>query len=183
MSKNEIRYERHALEDVVPLKVPYIVAIDISGACNFRCCFCPNNNETYMKAERHIFMPLEMFKKIIDDIAYMENENDGEKVKVIYITGTGEPMLNKDMVEMIRYCKSRNVCREIRAITNGSILSPICNQKLAESGLDMLRISIEALSDEGYRNVCDVDLSFKDLVENITDLYRRSYGGGVKGIS
>lgn len=182
MNRYEIRHERHALEDVVPLKVPYRLDIEVCGACNFKCNFCPTNNEHYMESERHKVMSKATFEKLIDSIADMERNADGEQIKVVYLSGFGEPLLHKDFPDMVAYIKEKRICREVRAITNGSMLNPVLNRRIVSSGLDMIRISVEALSNVGYKAVCGIDLDFDDLVENVADLYKSSchHGGGLK---
>ena len=41
--KGEIHHHRHRLLEVVPLDTPYVMFIDPSSVCNFRCRFCPSN--------------------------------------------------------------------------------------------------------------------------------------------
>ena len=117
--KIETRNKRTPLELVVPLSTPFIIFIDPCGACNFRCNFCPCNNSEYKKKERHKMMPLPVFKQIVDDIG-----NFNQKVKVIYLYGFGEPLLNRHLIKMAKYLKNSQVCHEIRIVTNGSMLTP-----------------------------------------------------------
>lgn len=167
----ETRNNRLPLEEAVPLKAPFIMFIDPCGACNFFCNFCPCNQSDYKKEERHKLMSLEMFKKVIDDICAFQ-----EQVKVIYLYGFGEPLLNKDVPQMARYIKEKKVCREIRLVTNGSLLTPELNQELVDSGIDLIRISIEALNSEYYKELCGVNIDYNLFLENIRDLYERSRG-------
>lgn len=181
--RREIRHERHALETVVPLKVPYRMDIEIFYGCNFKCNFCPLNNADAAKSKKSQMMSFDTFKEIIDQIADMEREAGGEQVKVIYLGGLGESLLHKDFPEMVSYVKEKKVCREIRTITNGSMLNPVLNQKIVDSGLDLLRISVEALSGEKYKEICGFDLNFNKFVGNVSDIFQRSKksGGGVEG--
>lgn len=165
------RNKRTPLETVVPLASPYVIFLDPSGRCNFKCNFCPCNVDGYMMEERHKIMEWELFKKIADDIAAFE-----EQVKVIYLNGFGEPLLNPNIVEMVKYLKSRNICREIRLTTNGALLNPELNSSLIDAGLDLLRISVEALDRGGYKKICGINFNFEELVENITDFYKKSRG-------
>ena len=163
--------KRTPLETVVPLPSPYVIFLDPSGKCNFKCNFCPCNVDGYRKEERHKIMSWDLFKKIANDIISFE-----EQVKVIYLNGFGEPLLNPNIVDMVRYLKENNACREIRMTTNGSLLTPELNQQLIDAGLDLIRISVEALDDEGYKNACGVAFSFDRLVNNIEDFYNKSRG-------
>ncbi len=169
--KVETRNKRTPLEDVVPLTTPFIIFIDPCGACNFKCNFCPCNTSDYKKRERHKVMPFSLFKKVIDDICTFP-----EKVKVIYLYGFGEPLLNKEIIKMAKYLKLSNACNEIRIVTNGSLLSPGMNDQLVDSGIDLVRISIEALTEKDYKDICDVDIDYSSLVGNIDDLYKKSRG-------
>lgn len=162
---------RTPLESVVPLKAPYVIFIDPSGACNFNCSFCPCNNSDYMNEERHTVMSLDLFKKIIDDISSFE-----EQVKVIYLHGFGEPLMNKNIPEMVKYIKEKKACREVRLTTNGSLLNPTLNRKLVDAGIDLIRISIEALDSEAYKKICGIDADFESIVKNVQDLYTYSNG-------
>ena len=54
-------------------------------------------------------MDFGLFQKIVDDMAEFE-----EPVRVVYLYGFGEPLLNKDIIKMARYLKQKNVCSEIR---------------------------------------------------------------------
>ncbi len=167
----ETRRKRTPLETVVPLKTPYVIYIDPCGKCNFKCYFCPCNNTDYRAEERFQTMPLELFQKIADDMTGFE-----KKVRVVDLWAWGEPFLNPNLIEMIRYLRTKDVCDEIRCCTNGSFLNPEMNQRLADSGLTMLRVSLDAMSDEEYRRICGVRFSFDKLVDNIRDLYERSRG-------
>lgn len=171
----ETRRNRTPLETVVPLPAPYSIYIDPCGACNFRCSFCPCENSDYRNADRFKIMPLELFKKMVDDMVTFP-----EQVKVVNLWSWGEPFLNPHLPEMIKYLRDSGACREIRCCTNGSFLNHEMNTKLIDAGLDMLRISVEALDDEGYRAITGVDISFDRIVENISDLYEQSRGTQLK---
>lgn len=165
------RYERTPLEMVLPLKAPYVLYIDPCGVCNFNCNFCPCNRSQYNMKERHVKMNYDLFKKIVDDMKEFD-----EKIKVVYLYGFGEPLLNADLFKMARYLKQSNVCREIRIYTNGALLSPEINRELVNSGINLIRISLEGLSSEDYKQICQATIDFEQLVENIRDLYNQSRG-------
>lgn len=169
--RTETRHKRAELKDVVPLSTPFILFIDPCGKCNFVCNFCPCNTSKVNQEERHKVMSFRDFKLIVDGLHEFR-----ESVKVIYLYGFGEPLLNPELIEMAKYLKSANVCREIRLVTNGYLLSPEMNAKLVDSGIDLIRISIEALDAEGYKNICGVSINYENFVANIKDLYEKSRG-------
>lgn len=49
-----------------------------------------------------------------------------------------------------------------------------------DSGIDMVRISVEALTEKDYKSICDVDLDFDRFAANIRNLYEISRGTGTK---
>jgi len=174
-TRREIANQRTVLSEVVPLSTPYVLFIDPCGACNFKCNFCPCNNSDFLEKERHAMMDMELFHKILNDI-----EDFPEKLKVINLYGFGEPLLNKNIFRMIKEIKERELCREVRCTTNGYLLSEEVNRKLVESGIDLIRISVEALTDKDYKEICDVDIDFDKFVDNIRNLYEISRGTNTK---
>ncbi len=168
--ENIINRERNDLAEVLPLKWPYALVIDPSNLCNFRCKFCWQCSEEAVTYKKQ-FMEIDLFKKIINDLSF-----SGEKVKSICLSGQGEPLLNPNILEMIQYTKEREVSEFIEIITNGSKFSPEFNQKLVNSGVDRIRISVEELSETGYLDMAGVNINFEEFVANIKDLYERSRG-------
>ncbi len=164
-------YTKENLIDVVPLVTPYAIMIDPSGACNFKCCFCPCNNADEKGSERHKIMSFDLFKKIIDGVAQFE-----KKVPIIDLYGLGEPLLNKDFVKMVKYLKEKDCCDMIRTTTNGSLLNRRLIDELVDSGIDYIKISIEGLAASDYKQLCDVDVDFDEIVANIAYLYEKSRG-------
>ncbi len=128
-----------------------------------------------MSQQRHEVMDMELFQKILADI-----EEFPQQIKVINLYGFGEPLLHRNYVEMAKEIKDRNLCRELRCTTYGYMLSPELNRKLVSTGIDMIRISVEALTNEDYGDICDVSMDFNKFVENIRDLYEVSRGTNTK---
>ncbi len=169
LNKNLVCTNRNRLEEVIPLETPYTVAIDPSNLCNFKCDFCAIQSKKENLPFRKQLMDKTLFMKIIDDLMEFP-----EKLKVLRVNGQGEPLLNPDLPEMIRYAKEKEVAEFIEIITNGSRLCPDLNQKLIDSGLDRIRISIEALDEEGYWNIAKTKIDFDAFRANIKDLHDRS---------
>lgn len=177
VNRDRLEYSnaRTDLSKSVPLDTPFVVFLDPCGACNFKCKFCPCNNSTFMQEERHQIMSMELFHKILDDM-----EQFPSQIKVINLYGFGEPLLHPQYAQLVKEIKERNLCREIRCTTNGKLLSKEMNRALVDTGIDMVRISIEALTEKDYKDICAVDINFNQLVENIKDLYEISRGTNTK---
>jgi radical SAM protein with 4Fe4S-binding SPASM domain len=118
---------------------------------------------------------MDLFHKILDDL-----EQFPEQVKVINLYGFGEPLLHPDYIAMVREIKERKLCRELRCTTNGLLLSPEMNRQLVDAGVDMVRISVEALTAKDYLDICSVRMDYDNFVDNIRDLYEVSRETGTK---
>ncbi|HHQ4535055.1 TPA: hypothetical protein ACSP8B_004120, partial [Aeromonas veronii] len=83
---------RTKLESVIPLDTPFVVFLDPSDACNFKCRFCPTSDRGLMKAVNRPWKQLsfDLFKKIADEMTLFPGQ-----VQVLRLYKDGEPLLNK----------------------------------------------------------------------------------------
>ncbi|MDF2944243.1 MAG: Fe-S oxidoreductase containing radical domain [Herbinix sp.] len=165
-NENLVNMNRSKLQDVIPLSTPYTIAIDPCNLCNFKCEFCAMHASDEKQDFKKQNMPLDLFKKIIDDLSEFP-----QKLKVLRINGQGEPLINIHLPEMIAYAKKKNIADFIEIITNGSLLQPDLNRKLVQSGLHRIRISVEAVDEEGYLDLSKAKIDFNKFRDNIRDLY------------
>ncbi|MEI6033085.1 MAG: radical SAM/SPASM domain-containing protein [Verrucomicrobiae bacterium] len=165
--------ERQCLPDVIPLPAPYVVYIEPSNLCNFRCRFCPTADKDLLRkvGRPSGSMGIDLFKKIIGDLGAFPN-----RIKLLSLYKDGEPTINRAFSEMVRYAKASGVAERIWTKTNGSMLSPSFNEEIVSAGLDMVHISVEGVSAHAYQTIADVSIDYGKLVENIADLYARRRG-------
>lgn len=156
------------LEDQIPLQEPFSAHIDVCSVCNFKCSFCFQADNKAMKEAKlkRGMMPIELFKKIVDDLKEFRNP-----LKKIKIGNHGEPTLHPDLPAMVAYAKQSGVAEIIELFTNGSELRPELNIALADAGLDRMNISLEGLSNERYLQVAGVKVDVDAMVRNIAHLY------------
>lgn len=72
---------RTRLEEVIPLRTPFVIFMDPADTCNFKCKFCPTGHKELMKnisGRNFGIIDFELYKKIIDDICEFE-----EPIKVL----------------------------------------------------------------------------------------------------
>jgi radical SAM protein with 4Fe4S-binding SPASM domain len=98
------------------------------------------------------------------------------KLHRVALHGIGEPLLNKELPNMIRHLKIREVF--VFFNSNGILLDEICQNQLIDSGLDELRISLDASSPAGYKTVRNSD-KFNLIVNNLLDFSERIKALGV----
>ncbi len=160
---------RTKLEEVIPLKTPFVIFVDPADTCNFRCKFCPTGDRGLMKkthGRNFGIMDFNLYKKIINDICEFE-----EPIKVLRLYKEGEPLLNPNFVDMVKYAKDKGCALKIDTTTNASLLNPKKNIDVIEAGLDRINISIEGINDKLYKDFTGISVNFKKIVENIRHFY------------
>ncbi|MDD2714790.1 MAG: radical SAM/SPASM domain-containing protein [Candidatus Wallbacteria bacterium] len=167
--KSKLDLEKHVpLQDVIPLETPFLLYLDPSSACNFHCLFCPSGHKDMISKSGYprSVMSLELFKKVIHDLAEFE-----KPVKVLRLNKIGEPLLNRNLSEMICCAKQSGTVEHIDLATNGSLFTHENMSRLIEAGLDRLNISVEGMNREQYLKYAGFEIDFEKLVENIQWLY------------
>lgn len=161
-------YPREDLGDILPLPNPISMQVDPASLCNFKCAFCPTGDPHLIKASgrRQTFMKLELFEKIVGDIAAFERN-----LKVLRLFKDGEPMLNPDFIGMVKAAKRERKIERVETTTNGSKLGPGFNEQLVESGLDRVVLSIEGVTSERYLSFARVRFDFDAFVEKVRHLH------------
>ncbi len=160
---------RTKLEEVIPLETPFTVFVDPADICNFQCKFCPTGNRALMKKinRKAGLMDFGLYKKIIDDLCEFE-----DPIKVLRLYKDGEPLLNPEFANMIRYAKKHRCALQVDTTTNGSLLNPKKNIEIIEAGLDRINISLEGLSEEFYRDFAGYKINFDRFIANISHFYQ-----------
>ena len=161
---------RQPLQELIPLSGPMVVYIDPTNKCNFRCEFCPTADKALLRkvGRPAARMSMELFRKIVDDLAEFP-----QPLKLASLYKDGEPLMHPAFPDMVRYVKQAGVAERIWTKTNGSALCPELNEKLIDAGLDMICISVEAVSSEGYKRIAKATIDYDRFRANIADLYER----------
>lgn len=115
------------------------IQLETTNVCNADCCFCPYTSMRRPKGT----MSLDLCKRILDEAATVA------VVEEVTFTGLGETLLDRYLLERIRY--ARKVLApgvKIDLYTNGSLLRPKTTDALIAAGLDVLYISLNATTHE-----------------------------------
>lgn len=129
---------------------PSTCQFTITNVCNARCGFC---NFAYDK------LPREDRRTVsLEDACQAMDILHRNGIRFMVFTG-GEPMVHRDHLEILRHARDKGMVAMI--VTNGSGLLPERVDRLAEAGLRVAIISIDAAQAEaheenrGLRGVCD----------------------------
>ena len=117
---------------------PFFLMIEPTNACNLRCPLCPTGRGTLGRPKA--FLPLELFKQCIDEL--------GPYLLEVNLTNYGEPMLHRDLPEMIACAKAAGP--KVLLGTNGHFLTEESARQLIEAGLDGVYISYDGIDQESY---------------------------------
>ena len=165
--------KRTILAEVLPLATPLVVQMFPIYACNFTCEYCfhavPRKERGFVSDWP--IMKVDLYKKCIDELARFD-----EPLKVLRFVGMGEPLLHKNIAEMVAYAVSRNVALRVELLTNGSLLTRQMSDRLIAAGLSRLVVSLQGISKDKYRRISKVEIDFENFVANIEYFYRQKTG-------
>jgi MoaA/NifB/PqqE/SkfB family radical SAM enzyme len=136
---------------------PQVVFIEVTNRCNLLCETCPR---TFFDREPLKSLSLTEFIQIAEQFPQMRRAS---------LHGIGEPLLNKELPQIIHYLKKRDV--EVVINSNGTLLTPKLQQALVESGLDQYRCSIDGAEAETYARIRGANLLPK-LIEGLGGLVK-----------
>ena len=137
---------------VVAEAPPVCVYLEVTNRCNLLCETCPR---TFEALEPPADMSWALFTSIIDQLPGLSRA---------VLHGVGEPMLVKDLPRMIRYLKDRGVY--VLFNTNGTLLSAKKHHELIDTGLDELRVSLDAADAKTFLAVRGKNF-FARIVHNV----------------
>ena len=160
--------ERVRLAEILPLETPYVVQIFPIYACNLKCNYCifqlKKTGRGFISDK--VSMGIDLYKKCIEDMTKFP-----QKIKVLRFVGIGEPLLNKNITEMVEYAASKRIANTIEIITNASLLTPRMSDSLIKAGLTRLVVSMQGTSAEKYQEVCGTKVDFDELLKNLLYFY------------
>lgn len=141
------------------------VNLEVTNHCNIKCKMCPVSGT--MKREKG-FMSLELFKKVIDENPQLE---------FILPFQWGEPLMSKDVFDMIKYASSRLI--RTMLTSNATLLNEETCNKIVDSGLTRITFSIDGVG-KTYTDIRGVEYSkIKDNILLLKKI-RDQRGSGLK---
>ena len=115
--------------------------IEVTNRCNLNCATCMRR--TWDEAVGD--MDAATFARILEGLLAFSPPPK------VFIGGLGEPLLHRDIVDMVRQAKALG--GKVELITNASLLTPQISRGLIEAGLDVLWVSLDGATCESYVEV------------------------------
>lgn len=135
---------------------PSSIILEVTNHCNLKCITCPLQYDSGKEMDKGLINIEKMFK-VIDEISpYVDN---------IGLTGLGETLINKNLVEILHYIKSKGRGIQTSISTNAHV--PKGDDYLLKliPFLDQLQISIDGMDD--VYNTVRVDGNYSFFKENV----------------
>ena len=136
--------------------------VSVTDRCNFRCVYCmPKTvfNKDYKFLPKSELLTFEEIERMVQASAELG-------VTKIRLTG-GEPLVRRDLEQLIS--KIRNVAgiTDVSMTTNASLLTRDRARSLRNAGLQRLNVSLDAMDDETFMRVNDVDVTVQTVLDGI----------------
>jgi len=138
---------------------PFFAQIEPTTKCNLSCEICLNPRLT--KKEDLSF---DGFRMILGKLPHLRK---------ISLVGRGEPLLNGDIFNMVRFAKSKRML--VGFATNGTIINRSIINEIVSSGVDWVNISIDSASKDKLETM-RAGLNYKILLDNIKNLSESTNG-------
>lgn len=132
--------------------MPMTLIIENTGKCNLKCPMCPREFGEY-PAEDFDFS---LFKSLIDQVK--------DQSELVFPWGLGEPLLNPDIFDMVRYCRDAGLYTVVS--TNATLLNEDRGRRLIDAGLDNLIIAFDGTTADVYEKYRK-NARFEKVKENV----------------
>ncbi|MFA6254810.1 MAG: radical SAM protein [Patescibacteria group bacterium] len=139
------------------ISLPRYAQIEPTNRCNEKCVFCPRNEANYDVPLGD--MSFDQFKSILKQIPTLTD---------IQINGLGEPLLNKDILTMIKYAANRGI--SVAMNSNVTVVNEEMAKKLVSSGLGLLKVSVDTTDPKVYQSIRKGN--FENAINGIKNLVK-----------
>ncbi|HKI05155.1 MAG TPA: GTP 3',8-cyclase MoaA [Thermoanaerobaculia bacterium] len=130
------------LVDAFGRRLTYL-RVSVTDRCNFRCTYCLPEDADFPFGDRAFLSPEEI-EAIVGTLV-------GMGIRRVRLTG-GEPLVRKDLLEIVRRLKALPGLENLALSTNGAGLDRLA-PALREAGVDRVNISVDSLDPERFRAV------------------------------
>lgn len=124
---------------------PSQIILDTTEVCNLACIHCPHPD--FKKSPHYAGRSLdsELNAKVVEEV----RDHGRGVTQYIRYTGEGEPLIHPGIFALLDYTVRASGV-PVTLTTNGTLLTDVRIEKLLETKLDLVDISIDALSLEAY---------------------------------
>ncbi|HET9225502.1 MAG TPA: GTP 3',8-cyclase MoaA [Thermoanaerobaculia bacterium] len=117
--------------------------VSVTDRCNLRCTYCLPADMEFPFGDRAFLSPAEM-ETIVGALVRLG-------IRQVRLTG-GEPLIRKDILEIVNRLKSLPGLEDLALSTNGTELARLAPD-LKKAGLDRVNISVDSLDPERFQEI------------------------------
>lgn len=161
------------IKERINTNFPLVLNIEPTNACNAKCYYCAREQ---MISEQGVnFLSLDDFKSIIDQVG-------DDKLLMLNLHKDGEPLLNKNLPQMIQYAQDKDAAEMIHFNTNGILINSDIGRKVIEAGVDDITVSVDAAYEDTYKKFKGISglekleldikaaINYRDKIESPTNI-------------
>jgi MoaA/NifB/PqqE/SkfB family radical SAM enzyme len=137
----------------IATELPRDLYVEATNCCNSHCQTCIR---TFERLEPLRDLRLAEFQAIVDQFPILDR---------VVLHGIGEPLLNAELIAMIRYVKDRRPSTIVLFNSNAILLDEDWQKALIDAGLDEYRVSIDAATAATYAQIRGIN-AFNTVIEN-----------------
>ena len=143
---------------------PLGASIGIIDKCNLKCIMCSRQDPNIEFGE----LTFKQFQYIIDQIPMVYS---------VMLTGRGEPLLHKELFNIIEYLHSKNIGAGV--FSNATLLTPEISEALLDLNLEDIRFSMDGATKETFEKI-RVGARFDEVTSNVSNFVNISREMGSK---
>lgn len=126
------------------INFPSVIRVEPASQCNLACTHCPTGTVDMNRG----IMQNDCFNKVKKIISEYK-----EYIRVIVLYHGGEPLLNKNFYDYVKILKEIKHDFFIKTVTNGMVLNKKNSEKILNSGLDLIEVSLDGDSEIDSQNI------------------------------
>lgn len=149
---------------------PSQIIVDVTERCNFACIHCPHSQIVKTSDYSASDLPIDLNTKLVDEVREYGKNN----IQYIRYSADGEPLLHPHLYKMIGYAV-KNANTFITLTTNGSLLTSEKTEKILETGVHLIDISVDAYTEQTYKkirkngNLAVTQKNIQNLLEKVSN--------------
>jgi len=147
--------------------LPTILQIENTNFCNAKCIMCPH---TIMKRKAKVMKQSEFIK-------ICKNVLDHYPIKLLIITGFGEPFMDIKLIEKIKWLNENYPNLDVDLYTNASLLTPKLSAELLKLKIHKINFSING-TEKTYGKIMGLD--YNTAKNNILNFIKLKSNSGKK---
>lgn len=119
---------------------PRILQLDITNDCNLNCIGCWCHSELMKESKfdentKKVRLPIDKIKPLIDELKSLG-------VEEIQLSGSGDPTMHQDFIQIVKHIKSRDL--KLHIITNFTLLTKADIDSIVTCNVEKITVSVWA---------------------------------------